>query len=482
MRKKFLVIAAFSLLAFVFGILGSFTYNHYTKKNTMWFNSKGAALMPVGYRQGNFFAEVEGLNFVKASEKGCPAVVFIKAIKQGAQQNFFAWDMFFDFFNNQMPSIASGSGVIISSDGYIVTNHHVIKNADKLEIIVSNHKKSFTAKVIGIDGSSDLALLKIEAQNLPAIEFGNSDEMRVGDWVVAVGNPFNLYSTVTCGIVSAKGRNINLVQNNFPIESFIQTDAAINPGNSGGALVDVTGKLIGINTAILSQTGSYAGYGFAIPSNIVKKVVEDLQKYGVVQRAFIEAEIIDIDEDLAAKIKMEDIQGVYVNKVNEGANADKAGLKVGDIILKANDVLVPSRSVLDEQLAYLRPGDNLKLEVTREGKVFTVSIQVTNSEGNVDITKNVVVSSTYLGASFSPLTKKDKDLYGIDYGVKVTNVKNGLMSQLGIPDGFIILSINNQKFSSSETLVSTLEKMKGWLTLKGVTPEGWLITRQMRIY
>jgi serine protease Do len=471
----------FSVLAFVFGILGTAFYLKLYKPQTNYilseppaafasFNNKYASDF-----QGNF-------NFIEAASKSRPAVVFVQSTSDGSNQNIYGWDMFFNFFNNPGPVVQSGSGVIVSSDGYIVTNNHVVKDAAKLEVQVLNHKKSYPAKVIGTDPSSDLALLKIEAHNLPFIDFTNSDSLQVGDWVVAVGNPFNLTSTVTSGIISAKGRNININKNNFPIESFIQTDAAINPGNSGGALVDLKGKLVGINTAILSQTGSYAGLGFAIPSNIVKKVIEDLKQYGILQRAFIEADIIDIDDNLAAKIGKEDIQGVYVKKVFENSLAAKSGLKEGDVIIRTNGESVNSRSVFDEQLAYLRPGDNISLQIIRNDKIINLDLKATNSEGNPEFDQNKTLTSDKLGASFTNISKREKEFYGIDYGIKVSNLRQGLMGQMGLTDGFIIMLVNSQKIETAAKLVETLENIRGWLTIKGVTPEGWIITRSIRIY
>lgn len=480
MKNLFVKAGLFSALAFVFGILGAAIFFKFNKPQTNYILSEPPAAFTSFSKyssnsQGNF-------NFVEAASKSRPAVVFVENTSDGANQNNYGWDMFFNFFNNPGPVTQSGSGVIISSDGYIVTNNHVVKDAAKLEVQVLNHKKSYVAKVIGTDPSSDLALLKIEAHNLPFIEFTNSDSLQVGDWVVAVGNPFNLTSTVTSGIVSAKGRNINIVKNNFPIESFIQTDAAINPGNSGGALVDLTGKLVGINTAILSQTGSYAGLGFAIPSNIVKKVIEDLKQYGIIQRAFIEADIIDIDDKLADKIGKEDIQGVYVKKVYENSNAAKSGLKEGDIIIRTNGESINSRSVFDEQLAYLRPGDNISLQLIRNDKIINLELKATNSEGNPEFDQNNTLISDKLGASFTIISKREKEFYGIDYGVKVTNLKQGVMAQMGITDGFIIMLVNSQKFESASKLVETLENIHGWLMIKGITSEGWIITRSIKIY
>jgi S1-C subfamily serine protease len=292
-------------------------------------------------------------------------VVFIQTVSSGGyQNNWFDW--YFNFGTQQQVS-SSGSGVIYSPNGYIITNNHVIEKAEKIEVI--HEKKSYKAKVIGTDPSTDLALLKIETENLPAIKTGSSKNLQIGEWVLAVGNPFNLTSTVTAGIVSAKARNINVVNSQFPIESFIQTDAAINPGNSGGALVNVKGELIGINTAILSKTGSYTGYGFAVPVDIVNKVVKDLIKYGTVQKAFIGAEVTELNTNLMEKYKLDDLSGVMVNYIQKDGAAEKIGLKKGDIIFKLNDQPINSKSEFDEYLSYFNPGDKVKITFKNDSKL-----------------------------------------------------------------------------------------------------------------
>jgi serine protease Do len=479
-RKKVFGVILLLITVFFVGLFGAYTFEKiYTKEKIIEVPVYQGYTSEIAEKSAP--REING-DFVEASKKSSPAVVFIKAIQEGGRNNYYSSDMFFNFFfGDPGPRTSAGSGVIISKDGYIITNNHVIDEADKIEVVVNNFKKNYKATVIGKDASSDLALLKIEADNLPYIEFGNSDALEVGEWVVAVGNPFNLTSTVTSGIVSAKGRNINILQNNFPIESFIQTDAAINPGNSGGALVNLQGELVGINTAILSKTGSYSGYGFAIPSNIVKKIIEDFKKYGIIQRAFIQADIIDIDEQLAEKLGDYQISGAYVNKVNEGGNAEKGGLEKGDVVLRVNSVNVKNRGLLDEQIAYYRPGDKIKLEVLRNDKVEEVTIILTNTEGTTKEVKNTNLYSESLGASFKPLTKMDKEYYGITYGVKVTEVKRGLLQTMGIQNDFIILTVNDQKFSEAEEIIEVLENIKGWVVIKGITPEGWIVTRTLRV-
>ena len=316
------------------------------------------------------------VDFTQAAERSVEAVVHVKT-KYYRQQYV---DPFYQFFfgrpkQSQQPSaMASGSGVILSSDGYIVTNNHVIEDANEIEMVL-NDKRTFAAQLIGTDPNTDLALLKIEATNLPTIEIGNSDDLRVGEWVLAVGNPFNLTSTVTAGIVSAKARSINILNSDMKIESFIQTDAAVNPGNSGGALVNTRGQLVGINTAIASQTGSYAGYAFAIPTAIMQKVVADLRQYGTVQRALLGIRMLDITQQVKDQLSLESMEGVYVGEVISGSAADKAGMKAGDVIVQVDGRPINASSQLQEQIGRKNPGDQITILVRRGHR--SVSLQVT---------------------------------------------------------------------------------------------------------
>ena len=316
------------------------------------------------------------VDFTQAAERSVEAVVHVKT-KYYRQQYV---DPFYHFFfgrpqQSQQPSaMASGSGVILSNDGYIVTNNHVIEDANEIEVVL-NDKRTFTAQLIGTDPNTDLALLKIEATNLPTIEIGNSDDLRVGEWVLAVGNPFNLTSTVTAGIVSAKARSINILNSDMKIESFIQTDAAVNPGNSGGALVNTRGELVGINTAIASQTGSYAGYAFAIPTAIMQKVVADLRQYGTVQRALLGIRMLDITQQVKDQLSLESMEGVYVGEVISGSAADKAGMKAGDVIVQVDGRPINASSQLQEQIGRKNPGDQITILVRRGHR--SVSLQVT---------------------------------------------------------------------------------------------------------
>ena len=317
------------------------------------------------------------VDFTQAAERSVEAVVHVKT-KYYRQQQYV--DPFYQFFfgrpqQSQQPSaMASGSGVILSNDGYIVTNNHVIESANEIEVVL-NDKRTFAAQLIGTDPNTDLALLKIEATNLPTIEIGNSDDLRVGEWVLAVGNPFNLTSTVTAGIVSAKARSINILNSDMKIESFIQTDAAVNPGNSGGALVNTRGQLVGINTAIASQTGSYAGYAFAIPTAIMQKVVADLRQYGTVQRALLGIRMLDITQQVKDQLSLESMEGVYVGEVISGSAADKAGMKAGDVIVQVDGRPINASSQLQEQIGRKNPGDQIIILVRRGHR--SVSLQVT---------------------------------------------------------------------------------------------------------
>jgi len=377
-----------------------------------------------------------------------------------------------DFFGRRGPVASSGSGVILTDDGYIVTNNHVVKDADVIEVITNNQKQSYKAKIIGTDPSTDLALLKIEGSNLPHLTLGNSDNVEIGEWVLAVGNPFNLTSTVTAGIVSAKGRNINIVNNQFPIESFIQTDAAINPGNSGGALVDLNGKLIGINTAIASNTGSYNGYGFAIPVNIVAKIVKDLIEFKEVQRGFTGMDVKDIDADLAKKLNINNNLGVYVSSVLAEGPADNAGLRAGDIIIKVNGREIDSKSIFDEHIEYLRPGEKAKMTIIRNGKEMEFAVSLLNREGTTAIMRKGTVSSEILGADFQAVPKIEKDKLGIKNGIRISNLRQGRMAGMGLSDGFIIISLNKKEYEKPDELIKDLEKVRGQIVIDGIFPNG----------
>ncbi len=370
-----------------------------------------------------------------------------------------------------------GSGVIISSDGYIITNNHVIEDAESVDVTL-NDKRTFTAKVVGRDPGSDIALLKINADNLPYIKYGDSDKLRLGEWVLAVGNPFNLTSTVTAGIVSAKGRSLGLNEGRYRIESFIQTDAALNPGNSGGALVDTKGLLVGITSAIISPDGAYAGNSFAIPVSIVKKVVEDLKEYGHVQRALIGVNIKDVNEDDATKEKLPAVEGVLVTGVTENGAAKEAGLKENDVIIKFNGVETNTMADLQVQVGKCRPGDKASITYYRNGKENTVPIVLKNQLGTTSVVTAAMVSNVVFGATLEPLSPDEMQSLNIDYGVKVTDMKDGKFKAIGMSPGYIILTINGKKIKSADDVKQATNNEKTLKSIGGIQPDGTVLNYQ----
>lgn len=415
---------------------------------------------------------MELASFETASEVSTQTVVFIKTVSTVNYESPMGWFWDFDPFGSRGQATSTGSGVIVNSDGYIITNNHVIQGADKITVVLNKGKKEYVAKVVGADPGSDLALIKIEEKGLPAIIFANSDNVNVGEWVLAVGNPFNLNSTVTAGIVSAKGRNINIVKNQFPIESFIQTDAAINPGNSGGALVNLKGQLVGINTAIQSNTGSYTGYGFAIPSNIVQKIVKDFIEKGEVLRAFTGFEVNDITSQEKESLGLQK-EGLKIKNIIDDSPAQKAGLKNNDIIIKIGDLIVDGRSSFDEYMAYQRPGNTLTLDVLRDGKKQTVKLDLMDKNSHRDLVMRGVVHSKYLGADFQALNAQDCERYKVKSGIRILNVqRGGTVSQMSLPLGFIVLQFNGKTVSEAEDLIAAMEGSQGRLEIKGIDPAG----------
>lgn len=425
----------------------------------------------------------EEIDFSRQAELVTPSVVNIKSKQTTTTPNqneilrdFFGGSPFFMDPGQGQPktreNVATGSGVIISKDGYIVTNNHVVADASELEVSLSD-KRTYKAKVIGTDPSTDLAVIQIKENNLPAIVFGNSDKVKVGSWVLAVGNPFNLTSTVTAGVVSAKARNISILRerSNVPVESFIQTDAAINPGNSGGALVNLRGELIGINTAIASPTGAYSGYGFAVPVNLVTKVVDDIIRFGTVQRGFLGIIIRDLDGNLAKQKDLSISEGVLVDSVNKESAAKDAGVNKGDVIMKVNQVKVASVAELQEQIARHRPGDKVLLTVHRDGKEITLPTTLKNKDGKAEVAKaDRKEIFDMLGAEFTDLTDKEKKAAKVTEGVKVKTVFAGgkLKTQTDMKDGFIITKVDKQPIKTTKELATLLEKKSGGVMLEGV--------------
>ena len=426
-------------------------------------------------------------DFTYSAEKVTPAVVHIKT-KMTRNVSRQMMDPFEDFFGGfgggggrrQQPEAqeASGSGVIISADGYIVTNNHVVQDADEVSVML-NDKREFKAKVISTDPSSDIAVIQIKSTNLPFLTFGDSDALKVGEWVLAVGNPFNLESTVTAGIVSAKGRQniIDREKDVNPLESFIQTDAAVNPGNSGGALVNLKGELVGINTAIYSRTGQFAGYSFAVPVSIVKKVAADLIKFGNVQRGFLGVNIQEVNSKLVQEKDLKVNDGVYVGGFPVGgSSAQSAGLKVNDVIVKVDGVPTSSSSKLMELVGRKRPGETVVVTVNRDGDIKDFNVTLKNKDGNTNIVKGEVstaITSEFLGAKLANLTANDKEKYGVANGVKLTEVDpNGRFGSQGFDKGFVITKIDDKGVTNAKDVAEMLASRKGRIKIEGIDAEG----------
>lgn len=372
-----------------------------------------------------------------------------------------------------------GSGVIISQDGYIITNNHVVEDAQNIEVTLNDNRK-FKANLIGRDPNTDIALLKIDAANLSYLRYGDSEKLRVGEWVLAVGNPFLLGTTVTAGIVSAKGRDLNILDSEYRIESFIQTDAALNPGNSGGALVDTKGLLVGITSAIYSPNGSYAGYSFAIPTEIVRKVVDDLREFGEVQRALIGVNIRDVSEDDAKKQNLTDIRGAVVTDVKDGGSAADANMKVDDIIIKVDEATVRSASELQAQVSRHRPGDKVTLTYIRNGKTMSVPVTLKNVAGNTSIVKPGMGTGNLFGARLEAIGANDRRTYGLSGGLKITELNDGLFKDLGLKKGTIIVDVNGKDINSVDDLrQATNNNEKSLKSIQIITPDGRNFTIRM---
>ena len=419
-------------------------------------------------------------DFVMAAEKSLNAVVHIRTTAE--QTNNLSYNPFEKFLygHGSQPYIVegSGSGVILSEDGYIVTNNHVINGATEINVML-NDKRSYQAEVVGADPSTDIALLKIKEKNLPFVAYGNSDELKVGEWVLAVGNPFNLNSTVTAGIISAKGRGSILEGDRahgvFPIESFIQTDAAINPGNSGGALVNSNGELVGINTAIMSSNGAYQGYAFAIPVNIVKKAVADLIEFGTVQRAFLGVSINDINSKFAETKSLKQLKGVYINGLTTSGAAEHAGIRIGDVITSIETNKINTVSELQEQVSKYRPGDKVNVTVVRNEKEITFPVTLTNIKNGTEVIRKaepVLTRSSSLGATFEEVGEDYLSKHKITNGVKVAKLTGGKLASVGIKEGFVITSINKKKVFTAADVQKMLEGKTGTVLVEGVYPNG----------
>lgn len=463
--------------------------NYLMKQNTASSFSQKQDTSLVNWLSDDKFVIPDGINFVASAEMVTPAVVHIKS-NVSVSQSQMGVDPFEEFFGFRNPNRgqqprearSSGSGVIISEDGYIVTNNHVIENASRIDVSLEDNTR-YTARVIGTDPTTDLALLKIEAKALPYVRFGDSDKVRVGEWVLAVGNPFDLTSTVTAGIISAKTRNIGILrdlENNLQIESFLQTDAVVNPGNSGGALVNLAGELIGINTAIASRTGTFNGYAFAIPSSIVRKVMDDLLEFGAVQRGLLGVQIRDVSPELEETLneKLYTSKGVYVVDVNEGGGGADAGLKAGDVIIGVDGVETNNVAKLQEMVARKRPGDKVEVKYLRKGKEAKTTAMLKNISGDTKIVKKEPPKVlAFDGLTFEDVNTGVKQRLEIDGGAAIVSVENENWTKSGARAGFIITSIigsnGRTKISGAENLIEILKRSKGEeIVVLGLYPNG----------
>lgn len=465
------------IVAILSSFITIFGYNYFNGKNSNKTNSTSTTIKG---EYSDTFGQDENLrltnlttsqgypDFTEAAEKSIHGVVHVKTKTVRQQQQYVnPFDFFFGFgdrggsYGQPREQVGFGSGVIISKDGYIITNNHVVEGANEVSVTL-NDEREFTAKVVGNDSQSDLALLKIEGDDFPYLTFGNSDDLKVGEWVLAVGNPFNLTSTVTAGIVSAKNRS-NVVGDNMGIQSFIQIDAAVNPGNSGGALVNTHGELVGINTAIYSQTGNFAGYAFAIPVSIAAKVAADLKQYGNVQRALLGIQAANIEalkqQDPEKAKELAQIKGVVIEDFADRSSAKAAGMEKGDVIKSINDVAINNFSGLQSQIGRYRPGDKVKVVVDRKGSNKTFTVELKNAEGNTEITKSTD-SVKSLGATFKDITSNRKQQLGISSGVEVESVDNsGLFRKNGINKGFIVLRVNNSPVNSEADITKIISSI-----------------------
>ncbi len=466
-------IAGFFLVALMGGMVSLGMYKLFEKKQIfVESRPEGIPIRQVSYNPSASFNQPD---FEAAAAISVHAVVHIKS---EFQKKSLVYDDFFQFFNFGgrpqpreyiSPYSAMGSGVIISPDGYIVTNNHVVQEATAITVTL-NDKRVYQATIVGTDPSSDLALIKIEESGLPFLTYGNSDDVRIGEWVLAVGNPFNLTSTVTAGIVSAKARNINILGSQGAIESFIQTDAAVNSGNSGGALVNTKGELIGINAAIASGNGYYTGYSFAIPVNIVRKVVDDFMKFGKIQRAYLGIYYREIDDQFAREKGFTDLRGIYVDDVVEGGSADQSGIRKGDVILKIDNTPVNGKSELMEVIGQKNPGNKVNVVVHRGNQEVEIPLTLQSEDAKLAYVKDDKVM--ILGATFQALTGEEKQKFRTQYGFKVVSLDNGKLKTAGIKPGFILLTVDREPVRTVSGLKDALSSRNGGVLIEGIYPNG----------
>lgn len=414
-------------------------------------------------------------DFTYAAEMSVKAVVYVKVVKRTEENMPSSILEYFFGYGNSVPKeqVGTGSGVIISEDGFIVTNNHVVAGASEVEVTVGENK-TFKADIIGTDPATDIALLKIDAKGLPTLPIGDSDDLRLGEWVLAIGSPYGLTSTITAGIVSAKGRSMPNYSREFKIESFIQTDAAVNPGNSGGALVNIKGELVGINTAIISQTGSYAGYSFAVPVNIVRKIAEDFKEYGYVQRAVLGITMINNTEDFKEEKKLSTSKGVYIEDVTRGSAAEKAGLKKGDVLVSIDGKPIRTATGVQELITRYRPGDKIDMEIVRGEKKMEMKAVLIAKETQDMNAYNADGGVNFFGADLVRAPKADLEKLNIESGVKVAKLEKGKMRDAGIKEGFIITYVNNRPVSTPQDVAAEIKRSKRSILIEGFYLDGKL--------
>ncbi|MDX9728176.1 MAG: Do family serine endopeptidase [Bacteroidales bacterium] len=472
-----------TLLVALFGALaGLFIYTRFLDRDKLVTGSEKERKMIEENVRYTSMVPQSGVNdFTFAAEQTVHGVVHVKT-KTTVSSSYSnpLYEFFYGPGASQPREVRGfGSGVIVTADGYIVTNNHVIDEADEVDVTL-NDKRTFAAEVVGRDPSTDIAVLKVKATGLPYIRFGNSDAIRLGEWVLAVGNPFNLTSTVTAGIVSARGRSLGLLDNQYRIESFIQTDAALNQGNSGGALVNVRGELIGITTAIISPSGAYAGNSFAVPTSIVKKVYEDLKEFGEVQRGLMGVNITDVTSEIADRENLKEIKGVYLTGVIEDGAAKAAGLEEKDVIIAINGEPVETTADLQERVSRYRPGDKLEVTYLRKGKESKKNVVLRNIEGGTGVVAPGTQSSSVFGATFTPLTAGEKSQFKISGGVKITSITDGRFRDLGLSKGAVIVDVNGQKVNSGSDIRRATSDGKSLTSVEGFTPDGTYFKYQTR--
>ena len=468
MKRSIFILFVLVIVACLGGVLGSIFTIRYLNVDPAPYNSieERQNMVLASKALDTSYNVPDGLNFLSAAKKVTAAVVHIQT---GYGPGTFSMNPLLEY---DRPVHSSGSGVIISDDGYIVTNNHVIEDATNIEVVLNNNRRYY-AKLVGTDPNTDLALLKIKGKNFPFLRYGNSDEVFPGEWVLAIGNPFNLNSTVTAGIVSAKARNIDILrdQNQFNVEAFIQTDAAVNPGNSGGALVNLHGDLIGINTAIATSSGSFQGYSFAIPSSLVKKVMDDLLEFGEVKRGLLGVQIGNMNATIAERLHLDINQGVLVSVVVPGGAAEEAGILPGDVIIAIDDHQVNSVSELQEWVARNRPGKEIYVTFIRNSEQQKIKARLKNSEGNEKMEKREV-NFEIEGATFENVPYRDLTKLQLEGGVRVKEVQKGKWEKAGLKEGFVIGFIDKVPVDNVEDLNRILEYKKGGVLVEGYFEDG----------